>query len=85
MFYVFNEFTESFRGVHGGISTSELINYTDLHFVFCFLFCFLQGGVLLRYLAILFHMTRSPIISPGNDEVDAKSGVHEESVGEEVK
>ena len=43
------------------------------------------GGVLLPYLAILFQLARSPTISLGNDEVDAKSGEHEESVGEEVQ
>jgi hypothetical protein len=43
------------------------------------------GGVLLPYLPILFQLTRSPIISLGNDEVDAKGGVDEESIGEEVQ
>ena len=40
---------------------------------------------LLANLAILLQLTRgegSPIISLGNDEVDAKCGVDEESVGE---
>jgi hypothetical protein len=43
------------------------------------------GGVLLPYLSILFQLTRSPIVSLGNDEVDAKSGEPKESIGEEVQ
>ena len=42
-------------------------------------------GFLPAYLAILLQLTRgegSPIISLGNDEVDAEGGVDEESVGE---
>ena len=44
-----------------------------------------KRGLLFPYLSILFKLTRSPIISLGNDEVDAKSGVDKESVGEEVQ
>ena len=43
---------------------------------------------MIAYLAILLQLTRgegSPIIFLGNDEVDAKRGVDEESVGEEVQ
>ena len=42
-------------------------------------------GFLLVYLAILLQLTSgevSPIISLGNDEVDAKRGIGEESVGD---
>ena len=68
--------------VHGLASSQEVgVGAESLHCDWSVGKC----GLLFPYLSILFQLTRSPIISLGNDEVDAKSGVDEESVGEEVQ